>query len=147
MTAPTDAGIVELIERLEKAAGGSRELSMAIPPALGFVWNGRCIPETPMGQWEHPDGRTSPDLAFSESIDAALTLVPEGWRCGFEDGGMFDNDQTLVEAWCWPSESSFDPDWQNGEEGYRSSPDGHRAAHKSRAIAIVLAALRARSAA
>jgi hypothetical protein len=69
----------DLIERLEKGTGPDRELGNQIPVALGYIWNGRLSSGNPRGQWEHPDGRTLPDSDFTGSIDAALSLVPEGW--------------------------------------------------------------------
>lgn len=55
----------ELIQRLEKATGPDRELDIAIASA----WK------------QHHSGRWSIVNApyFTSSIDAALTLVPEGW--------------------------------------------------------------------
>lgn len=44
-----------LIARLREATVGCRELSIAIPAAIGFVWNGICSKDHPAGQWEHPD--------------------------------------------------------------------------------------------
>lgn len=82
---------------------------------------------------------------YTASVDAALTLVPEGWRCGFEMAGIHDPVQ-CPEAWCWPHESGWEPDWQLGEEGYRSHPDAQRAIGANPAIAICIAALEARPA-
>jgi hypothetical protein len=60
----------ELIERLEKAEGPNPELDEAIGQWLvgcGFV------------SWEWFEyGQDGPYLKFTSSIDAALTLVPEG---------------------------------------------------------------------
>lgn len=52
----------QLIERLEGAAGPSRELDRAIYDAV--EWLQRPEDEPP---------------AYTASVDAALTLVPEGW--------------------------------------------------------------------
>ena len=80
---------------------------------------------------------------FTASLDAAMSAVPEGWRCGFEQAGRFDGSD-VVEAWCWPFESSFEPDWRNGDEGYRGAPDACRATAPTPALALLAAALEAR---
>lgn len=55
----------ELIDALERAEGASRELDRAIEL---LVLPERVAPDP-----------TVPLLAYTASIDAALTLVPEGW--------------------------------------------------------------------
>jgi len=73
---------MDIIERLEKAEGPSRELDAEIWERLGLVDEKHCA------RWRAMDGRK--DLTrerfvrawapeFTESLDAALTLVPEGW--------------------------------------------------------------------
>lgn len=64
----------ELIERLEKATGPDRELDIAICAALG---------KTRLD----PGFQTAP--AYTDSLDAALTLVPEGlgWIISRHDNG------------------------------------------------------------
>lgn len=58
--------LADLIVRLEKAEGPDRDLDIDIAKA--------CLPEHHSGRW----GRiNTPE--FTRSIDAALTLVPEGW--------------------------------------------------------------------
>ncbi len=73
----------DLIARLEAATGPDRELDVVIDMAQ---LNLRGDPATPVyydgydkGNWRDTVGllRTSP--AYTASIDAALTLVPEGW--------------------------------------------------------------------
>ena len=59
----------DLIARLEAATGPDRELDRAIAKALGVM---------PLYQMRGQIGSSWPD--FTDSIDAALTLVPEGWR-------------------------------------------------------------------
>lgn len=63
----------ELIERLEQATEGGLTLDKAILAELGFTWRG-------MDYWHH-DNKTmwKGSTHFTSSIDAALTLVPEGW--------------------------------------------------------------------
>lgn len=65
----------DLIKRLEDAAEGSRELDLAIQIKFGRIyatWN-----DVPM-----PEGSTDDTVVphYTTSLDAAMTLVPEGWR-------------------------------------------------------------------
>ncbi len=64
----------DLIERLEQATEGSRELSHATCKAAGWREKNGCWspPGLDAFQWV-----STPDV--TRSIDAALTLVPEGW--------------------------------------------------------------------
>lgn len=65
-----DDSLRDLIERVERAPGGSRELDHAIADAV----LGKVKPPYVRGHCEK----------YSTSIDAAMTLVPEGWwLCGF----------------------------------------------------------------
>ena len=116
-----------LIERLEAAETGTRKLDEAIGKLMGYR-EGINIGLSPH---------------YTTSIDAALTLVPEGWRSGHEDSGKFDT-VVLVEAWCWPYDSSFNPDWMNGEQGYRSAEESVDGFAKTAALALCVAALKAR---
>ena len=93
----------ELIAALEKATGPSRDLDAAIFAHVGLTE----FQERHCRQWCGQNGRTdltrghylaawAPD--FTRSIDAALTLVPEGWRwsldwtqrSGYQDCGRAD---------------------------------------------------------
>jgi hypothetical protein len=95
--------LMDLAERCEKATGADREIDREIAIALSIGPHGRSMPpETqryeeaypnmPADRKEHyrragylrslgsPDGHFgwSP-VAFTASLDAAMTLVPEGW--------------------------------------------------------------------
>lgn len=112
----------DLIARLEAATEGSRVLDAEIHLAIGE----RCG----MGS----DGLYLPPH-YTQSVDAALTLVPEGWR--------------------W-DELSRDVDWGPGpERSYAVSIDFYEmpsgrwlrnqsAAHDLLPVALCIAALRAR---
>ena len=79
---------MDLIKRLEAAEEGSRELDMHIAIAAGFkergvpisefldsnraVTSGELTAYQVVGHWGFPH--------YTTSIDAALTLVPEGWH-------------------------------------------------------------------
>lgn len=103
-----------LIERLEKASEGSRDLDYAIADAaLGPI---------------KPPFRRGFCHCYTSSIDAALTLVPEGW------------------IWTWNGHSEATVESLNG----RFLVEGDRefyGRHQSTAIALCIAALCARSAA
>lgn len=119
----------DLIERIEAATPESaerEELGVAINEALDIA------------SYITDDGDPT------QSIDAALTLVPEGWRFGIEQAGSYDGSPK-DEAWCWPYESNFDPDWQSGQQGYRDAPDGTQGFAATPALALCAAALKARA--
>jgi hypothetical protein len=109
--------ITALIERLEQASGPDRELDVAIFREIGapvpFQFANKLFALTydeaeqcyfaPAGdmrvRYEPP--------AYTASIDAALTLVPEGmeWHVGHEDGAPFahvhrpgEYDSGLIDA-------------------------------------------------
>ena len=89
--------IKELIERLEKASGPDRELNGAIfwiverRRAQNSYWN--VTPGKPQPIDELPVkglGKLAVEVsapAYTASIDAALTLVPEGWFGDVRLGG------------------------------------------------------------
>ena len=131
--------IKELIERLEKAPGPSRELDRLIEETLpgverhmyedmvkdGYVISGH-------GHSTYPPGQGYLPAHYTASIDSALTLVPEGHGWFLDDGGE-----------C----SVFDK-----RPGYKSSDDkpmigypvkGSCDGDTTPAIALCIAALRA----
>jgi hypothetical protein len=81
---PTKLDLQSLIARLEAATEGSRELDYEIAkwklPRLS-----ECV-QLPDGRWETPDGLVYA-IDYTTSLDAALTLVPEGWCCDMGTGG------------------------------------------------------------
>jgi hypothetical protein len=119
MTAPDIDG---LVERLEKASGPDRQLDGAIAMLIDDVpdW---CRGPTTVGTYEHPKRGILNARRFTESIDAAMTLVPEGWCWG-----LFDEPN----AWLWPTATR---DLLTGIQGKGATP----------AIALCIAALRARA--
>lgn len=121
------SSLSHLIERLERATGRDEQLDYEIL----CIKDPRAIRSGPLRG----------DPKYTSSIDAAMTLAPKGWCCGFENGGRFDCNPNS-EAWCWPFNSDFEPDWQNGDEGYRSAPDGYRGVGTP-AVAMCIAALKA----
>lgn len=78
--------LLELAERCEQATGPDRELNIALLPLVGlrFVDEGHPIGEVCYEQNNH----AVPMPRFTASLDAAMTLVPEGfaWEAGFCEG-------------------------------------------------------------
>lgn len=60
----------ELIAALEKAEAGSYELSREVD---GWLF-----------REHHEEWKKASSMAYTQSVDAALTLVPEGWRIYME---------------------------------------------------------------
>lgn len=69
-----------LIDRLEAAEAGSRELDWLIAQHVGWTtfWSGYKF-YLPPGEVEDSEKQTVNLPQFSQSVDAALTLIPEGW--------------------------------------------------------------------
>lgn len=129
----------DLIERLESATGPDRELdalvaiAMGEPPSEAFRLAGAPDPGKfgvgSYGYWTAPK--------YSESIDAALTLVPEGWQWQISNrapdphtGRAYLNNKQLI----------------NIGGGLTPNPRyaGAEATAATPAIALCIAALRAR---
>lgn len=148
----------ELIERLEKATGADRELDIAIFEAAVAVPNvGQMIGVEPR-QWDpkytpllvpHPKWGFSPAVPadaerYTSSIDAALTLVPEGLSASVtkhSDGtGAAEIWRYAVEKFAYriPGLTSDNLRARNG------TFDHQRVVAKTPAIAICIASLRAR---
>ena len=81
----------DLIARLEAAPKGSRELDAEIAAKIGCTKAPQIMPYRPL-RVLHPSGRTIDLPHYTTSIDAALTLVPEGWAInvlGQTDKGLW----------------------------------------------------------
>ena len=83
----------KLIAELEQATEGSRELEMQIGILLG--WKAPHAKYAEWGMWLSPGGESEQLPWFTTSLDAALTLVPEG--CGWYmndvgEGGIFKKE-------------------------------------------------------
>lgn len=125
----------DLIERLEKASGSDRELDGLIYGLIhGLKRNHGTFQTLDKFQFEHPTKRHPNDPAalyvpdgdvaeFTASIDAALSLVPEG--CEFEVGSAH-----LVECF-----------WATAISTHHTCKGNGRSA----ALALCIAALKARA--
>lgn len=111
------AQVDDVLARLEAATEGSEALDRLIYEAMGAEEFFDCT---------YSDSDMPP---FSTSVDAALTLVPDGWGIG------------LAQEWPWPK-----------EEAPLEARLFHRAhgcvdaTHDDPALALCIAALRAREA-
>jgi hypothetical protein len=78
----------ELAAKCEWATGSDRELDVAIVyalyPDIGH-YEGQCIGDDPIF-WHEPY-RKQPCPFFTTSLDAATTLVPEGWQWAIDSYG------------------------------------------------------------
>jgi hypothetical protein len=89
-----------LIKELETADQGSRELSNYVLTALGWT----CISARPVGdvmtaleaqQWRSPDRKPYTEKEIpdpTQSVDDALSLVPEGWGLTLENWSGLDTE-------------------------------------------------------
>jgi len=88
-----------LLSRLQSATGPSRELDAEIALANGWTFT-KMKPENGCGGDKHPYWRRPGETEwymrtlagpprYTESIDAALTLVPEGWAWSIYWSGRF----------------------------------------------------------
>lgn len=117
-----------LIKRLEAATGPDRELDARIwcevsGEIFDYFEDGFLnFRRKDGGFWIRPAGPDTGIPAYTASIDAALTLVPEGWRS--TDVHQYNDD-----FWHWSL-------WRVGKR-----VDGN---HKTPAIAICIAALKVR---
>lgn len=139
----------ELIERLEKAEAGSRELDWAIRGHLGLVeipievvfgrndgcW-ARRVDEQIIDIGSFMDsGATSSDVylpRYTTSVDAALTLVPDEWTA-WEVASRGGKRKFRAEVSRLRDPSDYGS--EEGEYGHASTP----------ALALCIAALKARS--
>ena len=72
----TRSELLALAARVDVATGADRMIDEAISPALGWL-----APKPPLRSWRTPQGYRASDGVprYTASLDAALTLVPEGW--------------------------------------------------------------------
>ncbi len=121
---------LELIAKLEAATEGSRELDLEIAMICGHDLSSGFTPtfayhgDTPVYEWS-----TGETPSYTTSIDAALTLVPEGWYVA------------TIAQWrsgpgprIWAATLNAEP---GADAGYR------HATRSSPALALCIAALKA----
>lgn len=132
--------IMSLIERLEKATGPNASLGREVLLACG--WRKTCVGHFhgPMYRWSSPDGKIGfDDDRFHDhdptnSLDAAMSLVPEGYA---------------IRDWMvWPGQPSelnlLETHLYKGERWHKSSDRRWPAKGATPAIALCIASLKAR---
>jgi hypothetical protein len=108
------SALLELAERCEAATGANKMLDEAIYVTLAIVPS-------------RADAFVYPFYAYTASVDAALTLVPEGYGLGC---GNMNPSNCRFNAWVMPPPYNLGADIRTGE---------------TLALAICAAALRARA--
>lgn len=123
--------MADLIAELEQAEAGSRELDKAVMLQTGFVWETFGGEHWARGAYPYGEDRP-PNFTPTTSLDAALTLVPEGWLmdnlCQLYNR---DGPQGWVCILHKPGERRANNDFDNGSA--------------TSALAVCIAALKARA--
>ena len=133
--------MIDLIARIESADGPSRELDAEIARSIG--WG--CVVRDPEAQgkyvcWRkhYRSGEWIMLPRYTASIDAALTLVPEGWRPYSADMSIKGRTRFLIEG---PK-----TEWSTDDEGEKCAGNDWYAqgVAATPALALAAAALKAR---
>ena len=132
----------DLIARLEQATGADRELDAVIACHVKFEDSRPARPDDFGGKYGYCAGNIKVEHGFLQAdhytadINAALTLVPEGW------GGSihFSEDRPDCELHCTVALGRSYP---TNADAY-AEKSGKDATRESIALAICIAALRAR---
>jgi len=130
------ATLLELAERCEKAEGPDRKLDAEVARATGWK-------VSPGGTWWQPPGGQWGFVlrAYTASIDAALTLLPEGWFGALDPIFFEDGESTLFDGIC------IRPQWRDWRPNDADAwLRRMRARAATPALALCAAALRARAA-
>ena len=120
---------MNLIERLEKAEGPSRELADEVLLACGWTQPIKTIYGESGRVWQHPKGPWSFNERPNpmEDMNEAIELVPEGWLPNLD---TFRSDGNVKYTWLL-----WKPD---NREGHNTGT------HANIALALCIACLRAR---
>ena len=122
---------MNLLSTLEEATEGSRELDAAIDLEIFPSILAKCLPDETRGpgHWIHPQDGPVFSPEYTTSINAALTLVAEGWGWAVTDPKH------------WPDS---EPDDRPYARVYCPDRDQIKGNGPTPALAICIAALRAR---
>jgi len=145
------SSLSDLIARLEKATGPDRQLDCEIAEALGhsIVWKqaNYTMEAFPAILWRKPHpyaGMKEPCPKWTSSIDAAMTLVPEGWRV---NSGDFSVEGRF--AWMLTLAGQPRTEWfarrRSMTDDYDGDPLYMSGRGKTLSIALCIAALKASS--
>lgn len=122
---------LQLVALLEQATEGSRELDRAIKTYLYPDWEDRVFIVTEEDGGGHYGVKNPLIVQYTTSLDAALTLVPEGWI--IEDA-FWSRKPAGDGSCCWELLNAANPDKASAIGDHPSSF----------ALALVIAALKAR---
>ena len=133
------AALLELAEHCEKAEGPDRALNALIHEATGR--------EFVMEYWSEADTEPQRNLSYvptyTASIDAALTLVPEGWDWLVRNDV---NEPTAFANVSRPDANNVLGRWDEERQCFTGSGEGHNYADAATpALALCAAALKARA--
>lgn len=134
----SDTNLIALAEKVESLTGPCRETDGLIARAAGFEVLPH--PQTADPMYRHYGGMLmNPVPAFTASLDAAMTLVPEGLRLMLSE---WDDEAHLRAKGAWQSVLS-----KPGCDASFDAMRGYRCDHAATpALALTAAALRARAA-
>jgi len=124
MSKPDKQKLLELADRVEALTYPSREVDAEIEKEIYSEFLSKCTVNKD-GRYIHPiDGPIAPPQYYTESIDTAVSLVPDGMKRSIIGSGE------KPECWVW---------WAS--KG--SALNGFKSSSKIEACAVVAAALRA----
>lgn len=115
--------LLALAERVEEAEGPDRELDREIKAAVGDAWDYAA-------DWGPRDNCHPVANAYTASLDAVMTLVPEGWR---------------LRQMNFSGPCADDRKWHLNLHGGREGGDTFVGRGRTPALALCAAALRARA--
>jgi hypothetical protein len=135
--------MIELAERCEKASGPDRELDCLILEALGYeVKRDHARPGQVVrgfGLLRYIGGTHWCTFnRYTASLDAAMTLIPKGWR-------LWTGDFSVEGRFNWMLKGPLAP-WTDPEDGRETiAPQYGNGIGSTPALALCAAALRARA--
>jgi hypothetical protein len=134
----TRADLQALARRVEAAQGANRELDAEIYCTLNPEWQpSRTCPDVLWrGDPTKPESIGAP--AFSASLDAAVSLVPAGWRVNTADWSVLGRFTWMLKGPCLKRVPNDDSGWDAGSDWYVSG-----VSEATPALALTAAALRA----
>jgi hypothetical protein len=119
--------LLKFADRCEEVESGSFNLDKAILAALGFTWRG-------MAYWSREEKMWKGPTNFTTSIDAAMTLVPDGCSADTQQRKRIHSPPAVYIERAWAQIETLDGTEFIGNAVAVSLP-----------LAICAAALRARS--
>lgn len=136
--------LLSLADRVEALTGPDREVDADIAVAISndpAAWVVRDIPSAIFthkpGWWRDRDDKSHSAPSYTASLDAAMTLVPDGWRIYTADFSIKNRARWMMEGPKLERIEQEDGTWEAGEDWYKSGT-GNTAA-----LGLIVACLRA----